>query len=391
MRIVHVTTFLHPEHPGGAERLVASLSRAQADAGHDVTVVTSGVPDAAPRERRDGVRIVRHPVEPRVRGARFLLAVARGTRRTLSTLSTQSGDRFDVLHAHQVGSASAALAARDVARRRVFSFYAPYGAERAVERGAGPIERVRNAAASALDRRCLARAELIHVLSDFSAAQVATIAPTRVDRVRTIRPGVDTAYSPGSISEARARLSLPLDGARLFTVRRLVKRMGLDDAVDAVGSLVSRGADVCLDIAGAGPEEASLRDRIHGHGLEERVRLLGRVEEEALADHYRAADLFLLPTRALEGFGMVTLEALASGTPVIATDVGATPEVLGHWLPDAPCVAPGAAPLSAAIMSGLERREPLRRAARAAADRLRVEANWSVVAQRMTELYREES
>ena len=63
-------------------------------------------------------------------------------------------------------------------------------------------------------------------------------------------------------------------------------------------------------------------------GLDDRARFVGRVEESELRDWYRAADLVVLPTVAYEGFGMVTAEALATGTPVVGTPVGATPELL---------------------------------------------------------------
>lgn len=70
--------------------------------------------------------------------------------------------------------------------------------------------------------------------------------------------------------------------------------------------------------------------------LQERVAFLGRVPEEQLVDVFRAGDCFVLPTRFLEGFGLIILEAYACGTPVIAVPVGAIPEVFGnslqHWL-----------------------------------------------------------
>jgi len=63
-------------------------------------------------------------------------------------------------------------------------------------------------------------------------------------------------------------------------------------------------------------------------GLGDAVALTGRIDDDDLVRHYQAADLFALPTQAYEGFGMVTLEALACGTPVVGTPVGATPEIL---------------------------------------------------------------
>jgi glycosyltransferase involved in cell wall biosynthesis len=83
------------------------------------------------------------------------------------------------------------------------------------------------------------------------------------------------------------------------------------------------------------------------------VRFVGRVAEDELLDWYRAADLFVLPTVAYEGFGMVTVKALASGTPVVGTPAGATPELLEPL--DQRLVARGSDPdsLAAAIREAL--------------------------------------
>ena len=77
------------------------------------------------------------------------------------------------------------------------------------------------------------------------------------------------------------------------------------------------------------------------------MRFVGRVAEDALPDWYRAADLFVLPTVAYEGFGMATVEALASGTPVVGTPAGATPELLEPL--DPRLVAAGSDPDSLAV------------------------------------------
>ena len=73
----------------------------------------------------------------------------------------------------------------------------------------------------------------------------------------------------------------------------------------------------------------SLEKLIQTKDLEENVRLLGFVLEDRLPEYYQAADLLIMPARALEGFGLSTIEALSCGTPVIGTPIGATPEVIG--------------------------------------------------------------
>ena len=102
--------------------------------------------------------------------------------------------------------------------------------------------------------------------------------------------------------------------------------MGLESLISAV-RLLDDVAGLRVAIAGQRlrVQLETMRDKL---GLGDRVALLGRVSDDELPLWYRAADLFVLPTLAYEGFGLVTAEALASGTPVVGTPVGATPELL---------------------------------------------------------------
>jgi glycosyltransferase involved in cell wall biosynthesis len=117
------------------------------------------------------------------------------------------------------------------------------------------------------------------------------------------------------------------DGPVFFTLRRLQNRMGLETLVDACQLLAQRGLKFRTLIGGGGPLRESLQERIQSAGLLESVRLLGRLPEEQLADCYAAADCFVLPTKALECFGLIVLEAFACNTPVIAANVAAIPEL----------------------------------------------------------------
>jgi glycosyltransferase involved in cell wall biosynthesis len=105
--------------------------------------------------------------------------------------------------------------------------------------------------------------------------------------------------------------------------------MGLDELLRAVAIVRENVPDVLLLIGGSGGLRRGLEAQAAGLGLGGHVRFLGFVPEARLAAHYQAADFFVLPTRELEGFGLVTVEALACGTPVLGTPVGATPEILG--------------------------------------------------------------
>jgi glycosyltransferase involved in cell wall biosynthesis len=107
--------------------------------------------------------------------------------------------------------------------------------------------------------------------------------------------------------------------------------MGLDNLVTACGILKTEGYQFQVLIGGTGPLQDELQTEISQQGLNENVHLLGRISEEMLPLAYAAADCFVLPTRSLECFGLIVLESFACDTPVIATPVGAIPEVMGNY------------------------------------------------------------
>lgn len=175
----------------------------------------------------------------------------------------------------------------------------------------------------------LRRASELLILSEFTRELLAADHPNQAPRARLVPGLVNTdLFSPAEDRGAiRTRLGLRPDIPLLLSVRRLEPRMGLERLFHAV-KLLRGSRDVDLVVAGAGRLDESLRRLVANLGLQSHVRFLGRVPDDALRDWYRAADLFVLPTVAYEGFGMVTAEALASGTPVVGTPVGATPELL---------------------------------------------------------------
>ena len=110
--------------------------------------------------------------------------------------------------------------------------------------------------------------------------------------------------------------------------------MGLSNLVDAMKQVIDREPDAILYIAGKGRLKAQLEAQIASHGLADHVKLLGFVTDAQLPLIYRAADLNVVPTLSLEGFGLVAAEALAAGTPSLVTPVGGLPEVVSGLSPD---------------------------------------------------------
>lgn len=181
------------------------------------------------------------------------------------------------------------------------------------------------------ERAALSRARRVVVLSDFMRQRILECHRLEAERMLVIPAGADTRlFSPlPDYRSARPALGLKHGQFVLFTVRNLVPRMGLDALIGAMVRVRQAIPHVQLLIGGSGPLRPNLEAQVKALDLEGCVKFLGFVPEDALPQYYRVADLFVLPTAQLEGFGLVTVEALASGTPVFGTAVGATEEILG--------------------------------------------------------------
>lgn len=146
-------------------------------------------------------------------------------------------------------------------------------------------------------------------------------------RVSVVRRGVDRdLFHPGDQAEARHKLGLPLKARLIIGVGRLVPVKDWSTLVSACGLLNNDGkAPICC-LLGDGPLHGALRNQIDQLNLQCQVLLQGGQSQTALADWYRAADLVVLPSLS-EGVPNVLLEAIASGTPWVATQVGGIPEI----------------------------------------------------------------
>jgi glycosyltransferase involved in cell wall biosynthesis len=156
------------------------------------------------------------------------------------------------------------------------------------------------------------------------------------DKIHVIPGGVDTRRFQMNLPQEQARQILGWQPNRftLFTPRRLVKRVGLDVLLNAFAKVKLRCPDICLAIAGRGAQEVALKQQASELGIESHVKFLGYLPDEQLPIAYQAADLTIMPSQSLEGFGLVLLESLACGTPVLCTPVGGMPEVLSPFCRD---------------------------------------------------------
>jgi glycosyltransferase involved in cell wall biosynthesis len=239
--------------------------------------------------------------------------------------------RPDVVHAHH---ALSGLAARWAGVAPYYTFHGPWHLEFLLEAADRPGRRrwtrrlwmpVKAEYARRVEGAAVRRSERIVVLSAYSRRLLGEIHGVGAPRVVVVPGGVDLdRFRPAGDRRAiRDSLGLP-PGPLLFTVRRLVPRMGLDRLLGALVEIPG----AFLVIAGSGWLGPALESTAAALGVSARVRFAGFVSDEDLPRYYQAADLVVLPSVALEGFGLITLEALACGTPVVATGDSGAVDVL---------------------------------------------------------------
>lgn len=148
------------------------------------------------------------------------------------------------------------------------------------------------------------------------------------DKVRVVYGGIDPSlFHPGPKHEARERVGINSErGPLILFVGNLVPVKGIGTLLRACRLLEQEGVAFQCRLIGQGPLAGRLQERINRTGLGARVELLGVKSQAELPDWYRAADVFVLPSRS-EGVPNVLLEASACGTPCVASRVGGIPEI----------------------------------------------------------------
>jgi len=155
-------------------------------------------------------------------------------------------------------------------------------------------------------------------------------------KINVIPGGVDINYFQPNLSpqEACRQLDWPNNRRILFTSRRLVHRTGVDKLLQAMAMIKPKIPDIWLAIAGRGHIQSTLQQQAKELGLDDNVKFLGFLPDEQLPIAYQAAELTVVPSQSFEGFGLVIVESLACGTPVLCTPVGGMPEILAEFSPD---------------------------------------------------------
>lgn len=334
MKILVLTDEIFPDAIGGVGKSVHNECVALVRRGHQVTVVVRSLnPTLAPTLLYNGITIHRLKGFPRNHLLYHLYPI--GILVTLRRWLRQHPENVDILYCF---NPIYILPVRWTSYWRkiplIHVFYSSMAAEIRINANQGKYGRRKFLASFAsrilyqVEKWAFSKASLILPRSQYTLETFKSLFP-KVTVKTTLPTGVDiTYYKVTPRHEARAKVNLPVERPILITVRRLEGRMGLHSLITAMTEVSRNYPDVLLLITGKGHLRESLENLVVERQLQANVRFLGFVSEEDLPFYLSSADLFVLPTEMLEGFGLATVEALATGVPAMGTPVGATPEIL---------------------------------------------------------------
>jgi glycogen(starch) synthase len=309
---------------GGLARHVRKLSENMVQQGAEVHVLTRGHEESPAEEEMNGVIVhrVREPDRPREL-SEFVTWVEHMNADMLAA-GVELGDRFDVVHGHDwlVAVAGDHLAKRFRAPLVVTIHATEYG------RHQGWVEKHPQSHIHGVERWMANRADRVVACSAYMREHVADIYGLDEDSITVIPNGIDPAelVPVDDLGALRAQFAAP-DERLILLVGRLVYEKGFQLALEAMPGLVERLGNVRFLVAGSGTAEEDLRRQATELGLDPHGTFLGWIGDDVLQSLYRISDLTVVPS-LYEPFGLVALEAMASGCPCIVADTGGLREIV---------------------------------------------------------------
>jgi phosphatidyl-myo-inositol dimannoside synthase len=311
---VLVVTNDFPPRQGGIETFVRSLCEELPD----VVVYTSRMAGAAQYDASLAFPVVRDRTS-------MLLPTARVTRDVVRVMHRYGADRVVFGAAAPLGLMGAGL--RKAGARRIVALTHGHETWWAGTPGA---------------RRALRRigdaADTMTSVSGWCQEQIApALSPDAAARMRRLTPGVDTSRFFPDCGGEQVRKGLGLEGVPVVAcVSRLVARKGQDTLIQAWPRVLAVVPDAVLLLVGGGPDRARLEELARSTGVAHAVRFTGAVPWQDVPPYVDAADVFAMPCRTRrfglepEALGIVTLEASATGKPVVIGDSGGAPDTVRH-------------------------------------------------------------
>ncbi len=315
---------------GGLARHVRKLSEALVELGVEVHVLTRGGEESPASAEVGGVHVhrIREPAPPRDLGE-FVAWVERMNSDMLAA-GVELGDHFefDLVHGHDwlVANACDHLARRMSAPLVMTIHATEFG------RHQGWVVDHPQSYIHGVERWITNRSQRVITCSAFMRDQVADIFGVPLQRITAIPNGIDPEDlprpDPASLARLRAEFAAP-DERLVLLIGRLVYEKGFQLALEAMPEVIAAAPGTRFLVAGSGTHEEELKKQAEELGLMEHGTFLGWIGDDVLHTLYAIADLTVVPS-IYEPFGLVALEAMASGCPCIVADTGGLREVVPH-------------------------------------------------------------
>jgi glycogen synthase len=357
-----------PEQAGGLNRYFFGLTRSLAANGIPYRGLVAGDVTGEPCVKAFVDRSTSLPMR--------LLAARRSIRDELRSPTALIATHFALY----------AFPALDLIRRypTVVHFHGPWADEKQKEGNRGLSLAIK----VGLERLVYGSAQKVITLSESFAKVAEERYRVHRENIEVIPGGIEaeTFHCNLSMVEAREKIDWPQDRIIVFCMRRLVPRMGLLNLVAAVNVIVKRIPEFMLVVGGKGPLAADMQSQIEQSNLEHHIKMAGFIPDVLLPVAYRGANMSIVPSECLEGFGLVAAESLAAGTPAMVTPVGGLPEVVRKLCPD--LVMQSASPIDMAegVVEAIQGTRVLP-SPDACARYARSNFDWSVVTPRIAGVY----
>ncbi|WP_312114086.1 1,4-alpha-glucan branching protein domain-containing protein [Brevibacillus reuszeri] len=373
-----------PHVVGGLGRAVYDLSRHLVSQGIEVHVLTAAADSEARQEQMDGVHVHRLPTYIPGEKEDFMQWVFQLNLAIVDAVEELRGNglRADVIHAHDwlVSWAAAELKQR-LAIPLITTIHAlEHGRHQGIHT---PLQhRIHEC-----ERMLTAVSERVIVCSHYMGHEISRLFAVAAENISVIHNGVETTMTqPFASGDLKQELSLG-DGPILFFVGRLVREKGAHLLIEAVARLVHAYPALQLVVAGRGPMQDELKQVAAQRGVAHHIRFLGFVDDERRNQLFLLADVAVFPS-LYEPFGIVALEAMSFGTPLVVADTGGLREIIRHGENGATVYAGDVESLVNQLHWMLGNPDKRRQMAEAAMTDVRLYYDWAKLAKQTIDQYR---
>ena len=377
MKILMLTWEYPPRVVGGIARVVYDLSRTLLKDGHDVTVVTYKDGDAPYFEDDKGVKVYRvdnYMINPN----NFIDWIMQLNFNLVAKASEiiQKEGKFDVIHAHDWLVAYAAKTLKQ-------SFDIPLiSTIHATE--AGRNSGIRDEQQRYInDTEWMLTYESTEVIvnSNYMKGELQRLFGLPFEKINVVPNGVSAVNYSGIERDYDFRRRYAMDNEKIILfMGRLVYEKGIQHLIAAMPKILNGYHDAKLVVAGKGGMIDELKAQANSLGLGEKVYFAGYINGKDVAKLYKAADVSVFPS-TYEPFGIVALEAMLAGTPVVVSDIGGLNEIVQHRENGMKCYAGNPNSIADSILELLYNPQLCANVVKKAKSKVKNEYNWNKIAQ----------